>query len=246
MISDRPSSDARRAGWHDDARLHAAHSPHGWRAGWCSRSHLTGVAAAAGERRRALAIKGYDPVAYFTPGKPTPGSPDISYEWDGARWQFADAAHRELFQSDPDAYAPQYGGYCALGMTTGNRGETNPEVWAIVDGKLYLNYDKSAHGRVAAEPGRQHRPGRRAMGQAEAVSRKVVQLTASVWHGRLLGGYAQPLSFFAISATCLPWKRAMPSSCSDGCRSPWPPAMVVAPYGEPPLISSRPICAWQA
>ena len=90
-----------------------------------------------------LAIKGYDPVAYFTPGKPMPGSADITYDWDGARWQFADTAHRELFQSDPDAYAPQYGGYCMLGMTTGNRGEINPEVWAIVDGKLYLNYDKS-------------------------------------------------------------------------------------------------------
>ena len=96
--------------------------------------------AGAGPR---VAIKGYDPVAYFTPGKPTPGSPDISYEWDGARWQFADATHRELFLSDPEAYAPQYGGYCALGMTTGNRGETDPEVWAIVDGKLYLNYEKS-------------------------------------------------------------------------------------------------------
>jgi hypothetical protein len=82
-------------------------------------------------------------VAYFTLGKPTAGSPDISYEWDGARWQFADTAHRTLFERDPEAYAPQYGGYCALGMTMGNRGETNPEVWAIVDGKLYLNYERS-------------------------------------------------------------------------------------------------------
>ena len=96
-------------------------------------------------------------MSYFTPGKPMPGSADITYDWDGARWQFADAAHRELFERDPDAYAPQYGGYCALGMTTGNRGEINPEVWAIVDGKLYLNYDKAEPGRVAAEPGRQHR-----------------------------------------------------------------------------------------
>jgi hypothetical protein len=105
---------------------------------------LAGSAAYAGETTPHLAIKGYDPVSYFTPGKPTPGSPDISYEWDGARWQFSDAAHRELFQSNPDAYAPQYGGYCALGMTTGNHGEVDPEVWAIVDGKLYLNYDKAA------------------------------------------------------------------------------------------------------
>ena len=74
--------------------------------------------------------------------KATPGSADFAYDWDGTRWQFADAAHRDLFQRDPDAYAPQYGGYCALGMTVGNRGEPNPEVWAIVDGKLYFNYDE--------------------------------------------------------------------------------------------------------
>jgi hypothetical protein len=105
-----------------------------------------GVGASAGETTPRVAIKGYDPVAYFTPGKPMPGSADITYDWDGARWQFADTTHRDLFQRNPDAYAPQYGGYCALGMTTGNRGEANPEVWAIVDGKLYLNYEKSAQG----------------------------------------------------------------------------------------------------
>jgi hypothetical protein len=100
--------------------------------------------SALAESAPRVAIKGYDAVAYFTLGKPTPGSPDISYEWDGARWQFADADHRTLFERDPEAYAPQYGGYCALGMTTGNRGEPNPEVWAIVDGKLYFNYDKQS------------------------------------------------------------------------------------------------------
>jgi hypothetical protein len=103
---------------------------------------MLGFAALAADSGARLAIKGYDPVAYFTLGKATPGSSDIAYEWDGTRWQFADAAHRDLFQRDPEAYAPQYGGYCALGMTAGNRGEPNPEVWAIVDGKLYFNYDE--------------------------------------------------------------------------------------------------------
>lgn len=103
---------------------------------------LAAPAAVADELR--LAIKGYDPVSYFTPGKPMPGSADISYDWDGARWQFADAAHRDLFRSDPDAYAPQYGGYCMLGMTVGNRGDIDPEVWTIVDGKLYLTYDQAS------------------------------------------------------------------------------------------------------
>ncbi len=102
------------------------------------------VDPALAESGPRVAIKGYDAVAYFTLGKPMPGSPDIAYEWDGARWQFADADHRTLFERNPEAYAPQYGGYCALGMTTGNRGEPNPEVWAIVDGKLYFNYDKQS------------------------------------------------------------------------------------------------------
>jgi hypothetical protein len=104
---------------------------------------MAGGGAGAGETAPRLAIKGYDPVAYFTPGKPTPGSAGITYDWDGARWRFADTANRDLFQRDPDAYAPQYGGYCALGMTVGNRGDVDPEAWTIVDAKLYLNYDKS-------------------------------------------------------------------------------------------------------
>lgn len=91
-----------------------------------------------------LAIKGYDPVAYFTPGRPMPGSSAITLDWDGARWQFADADHRELFRKDPDAYAPQYGGYCALGMAINGRGEIDPEAWAIVDGKLYLTFDQQS------------------------------------------------------------------------------------------------------
>jgi hypothetical protein len=105
---------------------------------------LLPVAVDAGEAAPRLAIKGYDPVAYFSPGKPMPGSAEITYDWDGARWRFADAAHRELFQGNPDLYAPQYGGYCMLGMAAGNRGDINPEVWAIVDGKLYLTSDQES------------------------------------------------------------------------------------------------------
>lgn len=105
---------------------------------------LAACGAFAGETAPRVAIKGYDPVAYFTPGRPTPGSSAISYEWDGAVWQFADAAHRSLFERNPEAYAPQYGGYCALGMITDQRGEIDPDAWAIVDGKLYLTYDKAS------------------------------------------------------------------------------------------------------
>jgi YHS domain len=65
-----------------------------------------------GEEAR-LSISGYDPVAYFTDGKPVPGSSEFQYVWHDARWRFASAAHRDLFVGDPNRYAPQYDGYCA-------------------------------------------------------------------------------------------------------------------------------------
>lgn len=87
------------------------------------------------------AIKGYDPVAYFTDGKPVKGDPGITFDWHGAAWHFATAAHRDLFIGNPEKYAPQYGGYCAYGWAQGYAVKIDPEAWAIVDGKLYLNYD---------------------------------------------------------------------------------------------------------
>ena len=77
---------------------------------------LVTVAAAAAERR--LARKGYDPVSYFTDGKPTRGFPEIEYEWDGLRYRFARAEHRELFKAEPVRYAPQFGNFCAMALTT--------------------------------------------------------------------------------------------------------------------------------
>ena len=60
---------------------------------------------------RGLALKGYDPVAYFTLGKPVAGKKEFEYKWNDARWRFANQAHLNLFKSDPEKYAPQYGGY---------------------------------------------------------------------------------------------------------------------------------------
>ena len=65
-----------------------------------------------------LSISGYDPVAYFTDGKPTRGFPEIEYEWDGLRYRFARAEHRELFKAEPVRYAPQFGNFCAMALTT--------------------------------------------------------------------------------------------------------------------------------
>ncbi|SJM33864.1 YHS domain-containing (seleno)protein [Mesorhizobium delmotii] len=85
-----------------------------------------------------LAIKGYDPVAYFTIGSPTRGLPEIEYEWDEHRYLFANAEHRELFKADPVRYAPEFGNFCAMALALGELDEANPENWLISDGKLYI------------------------------------------------------------------------------------------------------------
>ena len=87
-----------------------------------------------------VAIKGYDPVAYFTVGKPTKGDSDFSFDWNGAEWRFATAANRDLFKADPVKYAPQYGGYCAWAVSRGYTAGIDPDAWKIVNQRLYLNY----------------------------------------------------------------------------------------------------------
>ena len=85
-----------------------------------------------------LVLKGYDPVAYFTEGKPMKGDPKYSYDWDDGRYYFASEKHLAMFKGDPDKYAPQFGGYCTGSMSRGVRNEGDPENWAIQDGKLYV------------------------------------------------------------------------------------------------------------
>lgn len=92
---------------------------------------------------RGVAVGGYDPVTYFTEGRPTRGSPEIVVEHGGATWRFASAANRKAFRADPAKYAPQFGGYCAWAVAEGYTAKGDPTAWSIVDGKLYLNYDKS-------------------------------------------------------------------------------------------------------
>ena len=88
------------------------------------------------------AIDGYDPVSYFTSDQAERGSPDITTEWNGAVWRFTTEEHRDAFTENPEKYAPQYGGFCALGMAHGGDVPTNPEAWTIWEGKLYLNMIK--------------------------------------------------------------------------------------------------------
>jgi len=92
-----------------------------------------------------LSINGYDPVAYFTDGKPVQGKPEFEYSWHRLRWRFASGEHRDLFTRDAKHYAPQYDGYCALGTSAdgaAHKDTVDPEAWAIVDGKLYLTHNR--------------------------------------------------------------------------------------------------------
>jgi len=99
-----------------------------------------------------VSISGYDPVAYFADGKPVPGKTEFEYVWHDARWRFANAAHRDLFATDPEHYAPQYDGYCAMGVADvavfgPHKDTVDPEAWAIVDGKLYLTHTRHTMDR---------------------------------------------------------------------------------------------------
>lgn len=98
-----------------------------------------------------LAVSGYDTVAYFTAGEPVEGRSNLEFEWNGATWRFSSAENLKAFKADPTAYAPQYGGYCAWAVSQGYTAKSDPEAWRIVDGKLYLNYNKDIQTRWAKD-----------------------------------------------------------------------------------------------
>ena len=98
-----------------------------------------------------LALQGYDPVAYFAEGKPVRGKAEFVARHDGATYRFASAANRDAFAAAPAKYAPQYGGYCAFGMASGYKAPIEPDAWTIVDGKLYLNYNRSVRSRWSSD-----------------------------------------------------------------------------------------------
>jgi enamine deaminase RidA (YjgF/YER057c/UK114 family) len=102
---------------------------------------LASSASVARADEPRVSISGYDPVAYFTDGKPVLGKAEFESVWHKLRWRFASGEHRDLFIKDPQRYAPQYDGYCAMGaadQAAAHKDTVDPEAWAIVDGKLYL------------------------------------------------------------------------------------------------------------
>ncbi|OGT98011.1 MAG: hypothetical protein A2X80_03445 [Geobacteraceae bacterium GWB2_52_12] len=92
-----------------------------------------------------LAIKGYDTVAYFKAGKALKGNESFTVQWHNLTWYFQTSENRDLFKTSPEKYAPQYDGYCAWALTEARKAVTDPEVWKIVDGKLYLNCSQEAY-----------------------------------------------------------------------------------------------------
>ena len=86
-----------------------------------------------------VGLHGYDPVAYFTVGKPTVGSEKIVATYEGVRYRFSSAENREAFTKEPAKYAPAYGGFCAMGASLGKKFDGDPNYWKIVNGKLYVN-----------------------------------------------------------------------------------------------------------
>ena len=116
---------------------------------------LTSIPALAGEQYvdgSGFAVSGFDVVAYFDEAQapvgqaqpaPAPGRTDITAEWNGATWAFATEENRDRFLADPEAYAPAYDGHCAFGVAKGGKVPGDPQLWRIVDGRLYLNLQPS-------------------------------------------------------------------------------------------------------
>lgn len=108
-----------------------------------------------------LALHGFDPVAYFTVGKPTQGNAKLVVTHGGAAYYFATQANLDAFKANPAKYAPQYGGYCAFGVSVGKKFDGNPQHWRVENGKLYLNlnadiaamFNKDVPGVVAKAEG---------------------------------------------------------------------------------------------
>jgi YHS domain-containing protein len=105
---------------------------------------VPGSTSATNTDAGGLALRGYDPVAYFSAGTPTPGISTISAVYDGAKYLFATEADKKLFMDNPRKYLPEFGGFCAVGTAYGQKVDTDPETGVVVNGKLYLNNNAKA------------------------------------------------------------------------------------------------------
>ena len=111
----------------------------------------TGQAAEPVYQNGGVAVGGFDVVSYHRMQNPVAGSPDLTHEWQGVTWRFADETNLRLFVADPEKFAPRYGGYCAYALAKGALAPTDPEAWTIYHGKLYLNFSKSVREKWLAD-----------------------------------------------------------------------------------------------
>ena len=122
---------------------------------------LTGAGLAAGAARAdsavyftyddGRALQGMDVVTYFSDSGPQPGRSEFSVMWKGAVWHFVSRGNQEAFESNPRAYAPQYGGYCAYAVSRGYTASGDPQSWRVIDGKLYLVHNPNVARMWARE-----------------------------------------------------------------------------------------------
>jgi YHS domain-containing protein len=106
------------------------------------------------DRHTGLAIDGYDPVAFYTDGKPVPGSPDFELQYGGAVWRFCNFGNRAAFAERPDVYMPKFGGYDPVGVARGVAVAGRPDIWLISGERLFLFYDSHRLETFAADPER--------------------------------------------------------------------------------------------
>ncbi len=109
-------------------------------------------APAPAQKSLPIALKGNDPVSYFNPGRPAKGASSINYDFDDSRYLFSSQKNRETFAANPDRYTPQFGGLCATGLSMGMKAESDPRVFKIVDGKLYVFSSTQALQMVEKDP----------------------------------------------------------------------------------------------
>jgi hypothetical protein len=98
-----------------------------------------------------LALRGFDPTAWHLEGRPRRGSASFAAMHDGVAWHFVSAGARERFAADPAAFAPRFGGFCAFGVAEGYKVDIDPEAWQIVEGRLYLNFNRGVNRRWARD-----------------------------------------------------------------------------------------------
>lgn len=115
----------------------------------CGNAAAQNTSPIAGQR---VALKGYDPISYFTGGKPEKGSSEFTFAFDDTTYWFKNAEHRQKFAADPERYAPQFDGFCALQLSRGLKVEADPEAWTITNGKLYVFSGKGGVPKFQEQP----------------------------------------------------------------------------------------------